>query len=115
MWHGVIDLIVRLCCLFVSGLGRGTGVGWWNGTGAISISVPQLSMSIAPVDEDVRSVALPFAAKPKNLNGELVGDFGFDPFKFTDKGKPTRHLPVSSDILHQAPPTGSDRQYPTIG
>lgn len=43
-------------------------------------------MSIAPVDESVRSVALPFAAKPKNLNGELVGDVGFDPFKFTDKG-----------------------------
>lgn len=46
----------------------------------------RLSMSIAPVDEDVRSIALPFAAKPKNLNGELVGDVGFDPFKFTDTG-----------------------------
>ena len=33
-------------------------------------------MAIAPVDEDIRSVALPFAAKPKNLNGELVGDVG---------------------------------------
>lgn len=40
----------------------------------------------APVDEEVRSVALPFAAKPKNLNGELAGDFGFDPLKFSDKG-----------------------------
>lgn len=40
----------------------------------------------APVDEDMRSVALPFAAKPVNLNGELAGDVGFDPFKFSDKG-----------------------------
>jgi hypothetical protein len=46
-----------------------------------------MSMNIAPVDEELRSVALPFAVKPKNLNGELVGDFGFDPFKFTDNGK----------------------------
>jgi hypothetical protein len=36
--------------------------------------------------DDTRSVALPFAAKPANLNGELVGDAGFDPFKFSDKG-----------------------------
>jgi hypothetical protein len=42
--------------------------------------------AIDPVDESIRSVALPFAAKPKNLNGELVGDVGFDPFKFSDKG-----------------------------
>lgn len=40
----------------------------------------------APIDEEMRSVALPFAAKPQNLNGELAGDVGFDPFKFTDKG-----------------------------
>jgi len=40
----------------------------------------------APVDEEMRSIALPFAAKPQNLNGELAGDVGFDPFKFTDKG-----------------------------
>jgi len=40
----------------------------------------------APVDEEVRSIALPFAAKPQNLNGELAGDVGFDPFKFSDKG-----------------------------
>jgi len=33
-----------------------------------------------------RSTALPFADKPKNLNGELVGDAGFDPFKFSDSG-----------------------------
>jgi len=33
-----------------------------------------------------RSTALPFADKPKNLNGELVGDAGFDPFKFSDTG-----------------------------
>ncbi len=33
-------------------------------------------MSQAPVDEDNRSVALPFAEKPQNLNGELVGDVG---------------------------------------
>ena len=41
---------------------------------------------VAPVPDALRSVALPFAAKPKNLNGELVGDFGFDPFKFSDNG-----------------------------
>ena len=40
----------------------------------------------APVDEEIRSIALPFAAKPQNLNGELAGDVGFDPFKFSDKG-----------------------------
>jgi hypothetical protein len=28
-------------------------------------------------DDDVRSLSLPFAAKPENLNGELVGDVGF--------------------------------------
>ena len=43
-------------------------------------------MAIAPVDEELRSVSLPFAAKPQNLNGELAGDVGFDPFKFTDNG-----------------------------
>ncbi|CEM35487.1 unnamed protein product [Vitrella brassicaformis CCMP3155] len=31
-----------------------------------------------------KSVALPFARKPDNLNGELVGDVGFDPFGFTN-------------------------------
>ncbi|CAM9838072.1 unnamed protein product [Choristocarpus tenellus] len=36
--------------------------------------------------ETERSIALPFAAKPKNLNGELVGDVGFDPFRFSDNG-----------------------------
>lgn len=40
----------------------------------------------APVDDEIRSVALPFATKPVNLNGELAGDVGFDPFKFSDKG-----------------------------
>eukprot|EP00952_Eustigmatos_sp_NYUAD-ZCMA_P006684 28663-Eustigmatos_ZCMA.PRE.1 len=40
----------------------------------------------APVDESVRSTALPFASKPKNLNGELVGDAGFDPFGFSNNG-----------------------------
>lgn len=30
----------------------------------------------APVDDEIRSVALPFAEKPMNLNGELVGDVG---------------------------------------
>lgn len=30
----------------------------------------------APVDDELRSIALPFAAKPQNLNGELVGDVG---------------------------------------
>lgn len=51
-----------------------------------SLPSPQLSMSQAPVDDSMRSVSLPFAEKPQNLNGELVGDVGFDPFKFTDKG-----------------------------
>ena len=40
----------------------------------------------APVDDEIRSIALPFATKPVNLNGELAGDVGFDPFKFSDKG-----------------------------
>jgi hypothetical protein len=40
----------------------------------------------APVDDELRSVALPFATKPVNLNGELAGDVGFDPFKFSDTG-----------------------------
>lgn len=56
-----------------------------------------MSMNIAPVDEELRSVALPFAVKPKNLNGELVGDFGFDPFKFTDNGK---HTALTSGSIH---------------
>lgn len=48
---------------------------------------PQMYMADqAPVDEEIRSIALPFAAKPQNLNGELAGDVGFDPFKFSDKG-----------------------------
>ncbi|CAM9149871.1 unnamed protein product [Phaeothamnion confervicola] len=40
----------------------------------------------APVEAGERSLSLPFAAKPANLNGELVGDVGFDPFRFSDKG-----------------------------
>lgn len=38
---------------------------------------PQMYMADqAPVDDELRSIALPFAAKPQNLNGELVGDVG---------------------------------------
>mmetsp|Transcript_21642 Transcript_21642/g.28386 ORF Transcript_21642/g.28386 Transcript_21642/m.28386 type:complete len:206 (-) Transcript_21642:148-765(-) len=38
------------------------------------------------VDDAEKSVALPFADKPLGLNGELVGDVGFDPFGFAGKG-----------------------------
>jgi len=32
-----------------------------------------------------KSLALPFQPRPKNLDGELVGDVGFDPFGFSDR------------------------------
>lgn len=32
------------------------------------------------VDKDERSAALPFLPRPKNLDGSMVGDVGFDPF-----------------------------------
>jgi len=51
-----------------------------------SLTTRHGSLDPAPVDEGPRSQALPFADKPANLNGELVGDVGFDPFKFTDSG-----------------------------
>lgn len=31
------------------------------------------------------SIALPFTERPLNLNGELVGDVGFDPLNFSEK------------------------------
>lgn len=31
-----------------------------------------------------KSTALPFLAKPAQLDGSLVGDFGFDPLGFTN-------------------------------
>lgn len=33
-----------------------------------------------------KSAAIPFVDKPVNLNGELAGDIGFDPFRFSDNG-----------------------------
>lgn len=31
-----------------------------------------------------KSIALPFLDAPKNLDGTMAGDFGFDPLGFTD-------------------------------
>lgn len=31
------------------------------------------------------SIALPFTPRPKALNGELVGDVGFDPLNFSEE------------------------------
>lgn len=33
-------------------------------------------------EDDKMSTALPFAAQPKNLDGSMPGDVGFDPFGF---------------------------------
>jgi hypothetical protein len=52
----------------------------------LPLTIRQGSLDPAPVDDAPKSRALPFAEKPDNLNGELVGDVGFDPFKFTDSG-----------------------------
>lgn len=41
----------------------------------------QLSMA---ADPDA-SIALPFTPRPTNLNGELVGDVGFDPLNFSEE------------------------------
>lgn len=49
-----------------------------------------LSEVVAGSDGE-RSISLPFASKPDNLNGELVGDVGFDPFRFSDKGDLTKY------------------------
>jgi len=52
----------------------------------LPLTIRQGSLDPAPVDDSPKSRALPFSEKPANLNGELVGDVGFDPFKFTDSG-----------------------------
>lgn len=31
------------------------------------------------------SIALPFTPRPERLNGELVGDVGFDPLNFSEE------------------------------
>lgn len=41
----------------------------------------QVSMA---ADADA-SIALPFTPRPLNLNGELVGDVGFDPLNFSEE------------------------------
>ncbi|KAG5177964.1 light harvesting complex protein [Tribonema minus] len=53
---------------------------------ATQLAAAKQTMSEVSSGDDERSVSLPFAAKPANLNGELVGDVGFDPLRFSDKG-----------------------------
>lgn len=45
------------------------------------IMFSQVSMA---ADPDA-SIALPFTPRPLNLNGELVGDVGFDPLNFSEE------------------------------
>lgn len=45
-------------------------------------------MSMAAREDDA-SIALPFTIRPENLNGELVGDVGFDPLNFSEE---VRHI-----------------------
>mmetsp|Transcript_18556 Transcript_18556/g.18633 ORF Transcript_18556/g.18633 Transcript_18556/m.18633 type:complete len:251 (+) Transcript_18556:54-806(+) len=42
------------------------------------------SSTLKMFDDDDRSIALPFDKKPKNLDGTLAGDYGFDPAGFSN-------------------------------
>lgn len=46
----------------------------------------QVSMAADPN----ASIALPFTPRPENLNGELVGDVGFDPLNFSEEVRKIR-------------------------
>lgn len=41
------------------------------------------------MSEEDNSIALPFTPRPAALNGELVGDVGFDPLGFSEGVRPT--------------------------
>ncbi|KAG8468493.1 hypothetical protein KFE25_013576 [Diacronema lutheri] len=64
-------------------------------TGALAFQGPMLAGrsprgAVRMVTEDDLSAAIPFVAKPKNLNGELLCDIGFDPAGFTNKASPEK-------------------------
>lgn len=65
-------------------------------TGALAFQGPALhrvratSAARMLLDETELSAAIPFIKKPKNLNGELLCDIGFDPVGFTNGVKPDR-------------------------
>ena len=60
--------------------------GWWHAPTVpllcfVLVDRAQLSMA---ADPDA-SIALPFTPRPAMLNGELVGDVGFDPLNFSEE------------------------------
>merc|ERR1719362_1943043 len=50
--------------------------------------------------EDDMSIALPFASRPKLLDGSLPGDVGFDPFSFAGKDKESLLYMREAEIKH---------------
>jgi hypothetical protein len=59
-----------------------------QGTSSVSMMAakkPPKEVFVEEIVEVERSIALPWAARPKNLDGTLVGDVGFDPAGFSDR------------------------------
>jgi hypothetical protein len=57
----------------------------------VKVAARSSALNISPkVFEGEASKSLPFAPQPPNLTGELVGDVGFDPLRFSDRGDVAR-------------------------
>lgn len=72
------------------------------GLGAASAFVPATKFSrrqvVRMAVDDDRSIALPYAERPANLDGTLPGDVGFDPIGFTNDNPPYAFGGFGKDI-----------------
>lgn len=59
-----------------------------------------LKLMSSPGDSDEMSTALPFAPRPKLLDGSLPGDAGFDPFGFAGTDKESLIYMREAEIKH---------------
>mmetsp|Transcript_19186 Transcript_19186/g.24895 ORF Transcript_19186/g.24895 Transcript_19186/m.24895 type:complete len:208 (+) Transcript_19186:71-694(+) len=53
-------------------------------TGAHAFVAPQVSTQSATIVSATMSRSVPFLTQPKNLDGSMAGDVGFDPFGFAE-------------------------------
>lgn len=77
-----------LCLLLSSTVLAFTNVALKNNVRACSLSL-----------QAAKSKALPFLNRPANLDGSMVGDFGFDPLGFTDTLNDLSYV-QSAEIKH---------------